>query len=129
MIHRLAEDQDVDVRGFVFPLLTSEERSKFLSSTIQAMAESVENDIDPIKNKLDHVEIRKNIQESIETSLSKTEEIVKGFDSINESRESDDDGPLGVIMGDIPIAFIRPNIEVENNMSSSGLMVSSPPPT
>ncbi|RHZ46846.1 hypothetical protein Glove_606g137 [Diversispora epigaea] len=127
MIYCLADDKDVDVRGFVFSILSPEERSKFLSSTIQAMAESVENNIDPITNDLDHAEVRKNIQESIETPLLKTEEIVK--ETIEEPRDSENGSPLGVIMGEIPIAFIRPNIEVDNNMSSSGLMVSSPPPT
>ncbi|CAG8432946.1 9864_t:CDS:10 [Diversispora eburnea] len=127
MIHCLAKDQDVDVRGFVFSILSPEDKSKFLSSEIQAMAESVENDIDPTTNNLDHAEVRKNIQESIETPLLKTEEIVK--ETIDEPRDAENGSPLGMIMGEIPIAFIRPNIEVDNNMSSSGLRVSSPPPT
>ena len=49
MLRRLAEDTDVDVRGFVFPYLSPEERSKFISSTIQAMAESAENGLAPMQ--------------------------------------------------------------------------------
>lgn len=53
MLRRLAEDNDVDVRGFVFPYLSPEERSKFISSTIQAMAESAENGLAPISEETD----------------------------------------------------------------------------
>ena len=53
MLRRLAEDTDVDVRGFVFPYLSPEERSKFISSTIQAMAESAENGLASILEEAD----------------------------------------------------------------------------
>lgn len=137
MLRRLAEDTDVDVRGFVFPYLTPEERSKFISSTIQAMAESAENGLVPISEETDLDNGRSITQEThdstpIMTNVNNEEkhdtEKSKESRDMENGRESDD--PLDAIMGEIPIAFIRPNvIEVDNNnMSSSSLIVSSPPP-
>jgi hypothetical protein len=138
MLRRLAEDTDVDVRGFVFPYLSPEERSKFISSTIQAMAESAENGLAPISEESDLGNGRSITQEThdstpIMTNVNNNEEkhdTEKSKESrdLENGRESDD--PLDAIMGEIPIAFIRPNvIEVDNNnRSSAGLIVSSPPP-
>ena len=137
MLRRLAEDTDVDVRGFVFPYLSPEERSKFISSTIQAMAESAENGLAPISEEADLDNGRSITQEThdstpIMTSVNNEEkndtEKNKELRDMENGRDND---PLDAIMGEIPIAFIRPNnvIEVDNsNRSSSGLIVSSPPP-
>jgi len=140
MLRRLAEDTDVDVRGFVFPYLPPEERSKFISSTIQAMAESAENGLTSISEEgdldndrsitqetHDSTPIMTNVNNDEKNDTEKTKES-RDMENVENGRNSDD--TLDSFMGEIPIAFIRPNvIEVDNNnRSSSGLIVSSPPP-
>lgn len=137
MLRRLADDTDVDVRGFVFLYLTPEERSKFISSTIQAMAESAENGLAPIseENDLDNGgSITQETHDSTPIMTNVNNEEKHDTEKSKESRDMENgrenDDPLDAIMGEIPIAFIRSNvIEVDNNSrSSSSLMVSSPPP-
>jgi len=136
MLHQLAEDTDVDVRGFVFPYLSPEERSKFISSTIQAMAESVENGLVTISEETDLNNCLSITQEThdstpIMTNVNNEEknDTEKNKELKDMENGHDNNDPLDAIMGDIPIAYIPNNIiEDNNNRSSSGLIVSSPPP-
>ncbi|CAG8648178.1 11955_t:CDS:2, partial [Dentiscutata heterogama] len=85
LINKLAEDSDVDVRSFVFPLLSPEERSKFISSTIQAMAESVENGMLHINEESNQLEVvRPKSQGSIETTPLNTSDISNSTEMNNE---------------------------------------------
>ncbi|CAG8495067.1 11790_t:CDS:10, partial [Scutellospora calospora] len=69
LINKLAEDSEADVSNFVLPLLSPEERLKFISSTIQAMAESVENGRVSINVKDDSLEVvRPKSQEFVEAT-------------------------------------------------------------
>ncbi|CAG8626765.1 12374_t:CDS:2, partial [Acaulospora colombiana] len=120
MIHILSQDSDVDVRGFVLPLLSSGKRSKFMSSTIQTMSESTENSYDPIKDELDRSEVvGQNSLKSAET-LPLTKEIIEESNSIKpyDIENGRDEDSLSVIMGEIPITFLRPNNAIEVPSSS-----------
>ncbi|CAG8711218.1 244_t:CDS:10, partial [Gigaspora rosea] len=110
LINKLAEDSDVDVRGFVFPLLSPEERSKFISSTIQAMAESVENGMLHINEESNQLEVVKpKSQGSVETApLNTSLSDISNSTEMNHELQNGHDSSR-VIMGEIPIAFIRPN--------------------
>src|ERR1051325_1794349 len=107
MLQQLAEDNDVDVRGFVFPYLSPEERSKFISSTIQAMAESAENGLASILEEADLNNGRSITQEThdstpIMTNVNNEEkndtEKNKELRDMENSRDNDD--RLDAIMGE-----------------------------